>query len=76
MEIAHGGLNDMSSWRQSAMNQMFPDDKTKTWSEIKAGMGLHNKAMGNLHEDIYKTGETIKQVRSSISKSVNGGSGK
>ena len=54
--MTHGGMNDMSPWRQSAMNKIFPDDKTKIWTETKAGMALHNKTMGNPHEDIYKGG--------------------
>ena len=28
-KLTHGGMNDMSPWRQSAMNKMFPEDKTK-----------------------------------------------
>jgi hypothetical protein len=37
-------------------------------------VAMHNKAMGNPHADIYKISETVKKVRSSIFKSVSGGS--
>jgi len=67
-KLTHGGMNDMSPWRQSAMNKMFPDDQTKIWTETKAGMAMHNRAMGYPHDNIYKTGETIDNVRNSISK--------
>ena len=67
-KLTHGGMNDMSPWRQSVMNKMFPDDKTKIWTETKAGMAMHNRAMGYPHNNIYKTGETIDNVRNSISQ--------
>jgi len=67
-KLTHGGMNDMSPWRQSAMIKTFPDDRTKIWTETKAGMVMHNRAMGYPHDNIYKTGETIDNVRNSISK--------
>jgi hypothetical protein len=51
---------------------MFPDDKTKIWTETKAGMAMHNKAMGYPHDNIYKTRETINDVKDSISKLSKG----
>jgi hypothetical protein len=65
-------MNDMSPWRQHAMNQLFPDDRTKVWTETKAGMAMHNRAMGYPHENIYKSGETLDQLRNSIAKKPPG----
>jgi hypothetical protein len=53
--LTHGGINDMSLLRQSAMNKMFPDDRTKIWSETKAAHAMQNRAMGLPHNDVYKT---------------------
>jgi len=61
-------MNDMSPWHQSAMNKMFTDDRTKIWTETKAGMAMHNRAMGYPHDNMYKTRETIDNVRNSIFK--------
>jgi hypothetical protein len=71
-KLTHGGMNDMSPWRQSAMNKMFPDDRTKIWTESKAAMAMHNRAMGYPHDNIYKTGDTIESVRNSITKLPKG----
>jgi len=71
-KLTHGGMNDMSPRRQSAMNKMFPDDRTKIWTESKAAMAMHNRAMGYPHDNIYKTGDTIESVRNSITKLPKG----
>ena len=52
-KLTHGGMNDVSSWRQMWLNETFPDDKTKIWTESKAAMAMHNRAMGNPHNSIY-----------------------
>jgi len=48
-------MNDVSPWRQQWLNQTFPDDKTKIWTESKAAM-----AMGNPHNCIYDSVGVIK----------------
>jgi len=45
-KLTHGGMNDISPWRQYGLNQMFPYDRTGVWTETKAGMAIHNRAMG------------------------------
>jgi hypothetical protein len=55
-------MNDISPWRQYGLNQMFPYDRTGVWTETKAGMATHNRAMGYPHDNIYKTGETLNTV--------------
>jgi len=61
-KLSHGGMNDVSPWRQAWLNQTFPDDKTKIWTESKAAMAMHHRAMGNPHEDIYDSvGDKIKK---------------
>ena len=52
-KLSHGGMNDVSPWRQEWLNQTFPNDKTKIWTESKASMAMHNRAMGNPHGEIY-----------------------
>ena len=52
-KLTHGGMNDVSPWRQEWLNKTFPDDKTKIWTESKAAMAMHNRAMGNPHNSIY-----------------------
>ena len=54
-KLTHGGMNDISPWRQYMLNRMFPDDPTKIWTESKAAAALHNRAMGNPHQDLYKS---------------------
>jgi len=71
-KLTHGGMNNMSPWRQAVMNKMFPDDRTKIWTETKAAMAMHNRAMGYPHGNIYKTGDTIENVRDSITKLPKG----
>ena len=51
-KLIHGGMNEVPSWRQEWLNKTFPDDKTKIWTESKASMALHNRAMGNPHDFI------------------------
>ena len=61
-KLTHGGFNDVSPWRQVWLNNTFPEDKTKIWTESKAAMAMHNRAMGKPHNDIYDTvGETIQK---------------
>jgi len=56
-KLSHGGLNDVSPWRQAWLNKTFPDDKTKIWTESKAAMAMHNRAMGIPHTTIYDSFE-------------------
>jgi hypothetical protein len=61
-KLTHGGMNDISPWRQEWLNQTFPDDITKIWTESKAAMAMHNRAMGNPHDSIYESvGDKIKK---------------
>lgn len=52
-KLTHGGMNDVSPWRQSWLNQNFPEDKTKIWTESKAASALHYRAMGYSHDSLY-----------------------
>lgn len=52
-------MNDISPWRQAGLNQTFPNDKTKVWSETKAAMAVHNVAMGNSHD--YSMGDRVSE---------------
>jgi hypothetical protein len=52
-KLTHGGMNDVSPWRQEWLNKTFPDDNTKIWTESKAAMVMHNRAMGNPHNSMY-----------------------
>jgi hypothetical protein len=49
------GINEIPLWRQSALNQSFPDDQTKVWTELKAAAAADNRAMGNPHSRLYET---------------------
>ena len=61
-KLTHKSMNDVSPWRQEWLNQTFPDDKTKIWSESKAAMAMHNRAMGNPHDAMYDSiGDKIKK---------------
>jgi hypothetical protein len=61
-KLTHGDMNDISPLRQQWLNEMFPEDKTKIWSESKAAMAMHNRAMGNPHDAIYDSiGDKIKK---------------
>ncbi len=68
-KLTHGGMNDVSPWRQNWLNETFPDDKTKIWTESKAGMALHNRAMGKPHSEIYNSvGDKAKKELAKINK--------
>ena len=71
-KLTHGGMNDISPWCQSALNHMFPDDRTKVWTETKAGMAMHNRAMGYPHDNIYKPKEILDDIRNSASNLPKG----
>lgn len=53
-KLSAGGMNAVSPPRQLVLNRMFPDDRTKIWTESKAAYAMHNQAMGNPHNNIYK----------------------
>jgi len=62
-KLTHGGMNDISPWRQEWLNQTFPDDKTKIWTESKAATAMHNRAMGNPHNIVYDSvSDKIRKV--------------
>jgi hypothetical protein len=74
-KLSGGGMNAMSPPRQWMLNQMFPDDRTKIWTESKAGIAMHNRAMGNPHDAIYKVQDTwqkhqsvLDQIKADVSK--------
>lgn len=52
-KLTNGGMNAVSPPRQFLLNQTFPDDRTKVWTESKVAMALHNQVMGNPHDKIY-----------------------
>ena len=61
-KLTHGGMNDVSPWRQKWLNKTFPDDTTKIWSESKAATAIHNRALGKPHLDMYDSlGDKIKK---------------
>jgi hypothetical protein len=61
-KLTHGGMNDVSPWRQKWLNKTFPEDKTKIWTESKAAMAMHNRAMGKPHDSMYDSiGDQIKK---------------
>ena len=54
---------------------MFPDDRTKVWTESKAAFALHNRAMGNPHNNIYQMQDmwnnytpVVRQIESQVPK--------
>lgn len=74
-KLGAGGMNAVSPPRQWVLNQMFPDDRTKIWTELKAGYALHNQAMGNPHDNIYQMqdmwsqrNKLMDQIRSEVPK--------
>ena len=74
-KLSAGGMNAMSPPRQLMLNRMFLDDRTKIWTESKAAYALHNRAMGNPHNDIYqmqdmwnKHGSVLQQIKSEVPK--------
>lgn len=32
-KLTHGGMNDMSPWRQATLNRMFPNDRTGVYGQ-------------------------------------------
>jgi hypothetical protein len=57
---------------------MFPDDRTKIWTESKAAYALHNRAMGNPHNNIYQMqdmwnqrDQLMNQIKSDVPKETN-----
>lgn len=74
-KLSAGGMNAVSPPRQWMLNQMFPDDRTKIWTESKAAHALHNRAMGNAHDNIYLTqdiwnqrNQLMDQIKSDVPK--------
>jgi hypothetical protein len=74
-KLGNGGMNAMSPTRQWMLNRMFPDDRTKIWTESKAAYAMHNRAMGNPHNNIYqmqdmwdKHASVMQQIKSDVPK--------
>lgn len=74
-KLSAGGMNDVSLPRQWMLNKMFPDNRTKIWTESKAAFALHNQAMGNPHNNIYqmqdmwnKHESVVQQIKSQVPK--------
>ena len=74
-KLSAGGMNAVSPPRQWMLNNMFPDDRTKLWTESKAAYALHNQAMGNPHNDVYQMqdmwnrhGSVLQQIKSQVPK--------
>jgi hypothetical protein len=61
-KMTHGGPNSIPPWREAVLNDMFPDDNTKVWSETKAGHALENRSIGNPHSDLYKDDVISKKL--------------
>jgi hypothetical protein len=53
------------------MNQMFPEDKTKIWTETKAAAAMQNRTMGYPHDNIYQTGDTLSKMNEKINTQLN-----
>jgi hypothetical protein len=64
-KVFAGGPNAVSPPRKFVLNTMFPDDRTKIWSESKAALALHNKAMGLPHDNIYGLQDFVKGLQNS-----------
>lgn len=60
-KLTHAGMNDISPIRQQWLNEQFPEDKTKVWTETKAIMSAHKRAMSQPHNPIYDTETIIKE---------------
>jgi hypothetical protein len=67
-KMTHGGMNDISPWRQAVLNDIFPDDRTKVWTESKAAAAMHNRAMGHTHENVYKPSDALSDYSNSNKK--------
>lgn len=63
-----GGPNAVSPPRSYILNQMFPSDRTKVWSESKAALSIHNRAMGRDHLEIYKLPDFVQEFKNSSKK--------
>ena len=77
-KLTAGGMNAVSPPRQWVLNQMFPDGRTKIWMESKAVYALHNRAMGNPHNNIYQMqdmwnqrDQLMNQIKSDVPKETN-----
>lgn len=62
-------MNDMTPWRQYVLNKMYPDDRTKVWTETKAAVAAHNRAMGYPHDRIYTNTDAFKNFKDILPKS-------
>ena len=49
-KMTHGGINVVPVWRQDWLNQIFPNDNTKVWTETKVATALHNLSMGDPYD--------------------------
>jgi hypothetical protein len=67
-KMTHGGMNDISPWRQAVLNDMFPEDRTKVWTESKAAAAMHNRAMGHPHENVYRPSDALSEYSNSKKK--------
>jgi hypothetical protein len=65
-KLSAGGMNAVSPPRQAMLNRMFPDDRTKIWTEFKAAHALQNRAMGNPHNNIYQMQDMWKKHESTV----------
>lgn len=68
-KLSHGGMNDVSPWRQEGLNRMFPEDRTGIWTESKAGAAIHNRSMGYPHDTLYSTKDTLGSLAEKAKKS-------
>jgi len=50
---------------------MFPEDKTKIWTETKAAAAMQNRTMGYPHDNIYQTGDTLSKMNEKINTQLN-----
>jgi hypothetical protein len=67
-KLTNGDMNEISQWRQAILNDMFPEDLTKDWTESKAESATHNRAMGYFHETVYKPGDVLPESSNSKKK--------
>ena len=77
-KLTAGGMNAVSPPRQWVLNQMFPDDRTKVWTESGASYALHNQAMGNPHDNTYQMqnmwnqrNQLLNQIKSDVPKETS-----
>jgi hypothetical protein len=70
-KLTNGDMNEISQWRQAILNDMFPEDLTKDWTEPKAETAMYNLSMGYSHETAYKPGDVL--LESSNSKKSKAG---